>query len=80
LATDIPGQSFKWAKTRIYGLELISNLHELRLTFLWPHLPNGGVGPGRQTFRIMVAGQIVQTNDYGQWLYFYRSQNFTNAP
>ena len=80
LATDIPGQSFKWAKTRIYGLELISNLHELRLTFLWPHLPNGGVGPGRQTFRMMVAGQLVTNIVAGQILYFYQSQSFNSAP
>ena len=36
------------------------NLHELRLTFLWPMLPNGQLParPGRQTFRALVAGQI----------------------
>jgi type II secretory pathway pseudopilin PulG len=69
-----------------YNKQLAANLHELRLTFLWPQLPNGNVGPGRQTFRTMVAGQIVQTNYYNNsspWLYFYQSQSFvnvTNAP
>ena len=54
--------------------QLTANLHELRLTFMWPQLPNGNVGPGRQTFRTRVAGQIVQTNyKYSQWLYFYPS-------
>jgi hypothetical protein len=63
----------------IYNRQLAANLHELRLTFLWPQLPNGNVGPGRQTFRTMVAGQIAQTNAAGQWLYFYQSQSFTNV-
>ena len=62
----------------IYNQQLIANLHELRLTFLWPQQPNGKVGPGRQTFRTMVAGQIVQTNN-GQWLYFYQPQSFVNV-
>lgn len=65
-----------------YNKQLAANLHELRLTFLWPQQPNGNLGPGRQTFRTMVAGQIAQTNN-GQWLYFYQSQSFvnvTNAP
>ena len=79
-ATDVPGQSFKWAKTPVYGLELIPNLHELRLTFLWPQEPNGSVGPGRQTFRTMVAGQITTQTNNGQWLYFYQSQSFVNTP
>jgi type II secretory pathway pseudopilin PulG len=71
------------AAQQLYTRQLAANLHELRLTFLWPQQPNGKVGPGRQTFRTMVAGQIVQTTDNGQWLYFYQSQSFvnvTNAP
>jgi hypothetical protein len=67
---------------QIYNRQLAANLHELRLTFLWPQQPNGSVGPGRQTFRTMVAGQIVQTqiSTNSQWLYFYQSQSFTNVP
>jgi type II secretory pathway pseudopilin PulG len=78
-ALDVPGSSPLWVRTRFYPLELAANLHELRLTFLWPQQPNGKVGPGRQTFRTMVAGQITQTNT-GQWLYFYQSQSFVNTP
>jgi prepilin-type N-terminal cleavage/methylation domain-containing protein len=65
---------------QLYSRQLAANLHELRLTFLWPQLPNGKVGPGRQTFRTMVAGQIAQTYTNGQWLYFYQSQSFVNTP
>jgi hypothetical protein len=74
-----------WARI-LYPQELANNLHELRLSFLWPVLPNGAVGSGRQTFRVVVAGQIAPTYDTsvtptpGQPLYFYQSQSFTNAP
>jgi hypothetical protein len=63
-----------------YTRQLLGNLRELRLTFLWPQLPNGGLGLGRQTFRTMVAGQLVMTNDNGQVLYFYQPRSFNNAP
>jgi type II secretory pathway pseudopilin PulG len=63
-----------------YTRQLAGNLHELRLTFFWPILPNGGVGGGRQSYRTLVAGQIIQTNDNGQQLYFFQSQSFTNSP
>jgi type II secretory pathway pseudopilin PulG len=69
---------------QLYTKQLAANLHELRLTFLWPQQPNGKVGPGRQTFRTMVAGQIVTNIVAGgvaaQILYFYQSQSFVNTP
>jgi len=69
---------------QLYNRQLNANLHELRLTFLWPQQPNGSVGSGRQTFRTLVAGQQIVTNIVaGQVLYFYQSQSFvnvTNAP
>ncbi len=54
---------------------LANYLHELRLTFLWPQLPNGNVGNGHQTFRVSVAGRLAQdpTNSI---LYFYQPQSF----
>ena len=62
-----------------YVKELAASLHELRLTFLWPQQPNGSLGPGRQTFRTLVAGQVTQVLTNGQWLYFYQPQSFTNV-
>jgi prepilin-type N-terminal cleavage/methylation domain-containing protein len=64
---------------------LQGNLHELRLTFLWPTLSpltNSPVGNGRQTFRALVAGQIQTSIVGGQTNYFFQSQSFanTNAP
>jgi type II secretory pathway pseudopilin PulG len=76
--TNIFGQIFYPDPRRIYIDQLTANLHELRLTFLWPILPNGGIGTGRQTYRVTVPGQIVQ--DANPSLYFYQSQSFTNAP
>ena len=62
-----------------YVKELAASLHELRLTFLWPQLPSGTLGPGRQSFRTLVAGQIAQVFTNGQWLYYYQPQSFTNV-
>ena len=65
-----------------FAKQLAANQRELRMAFLWPQLPNGNVGNGRQTFRTTVAGQLggVEYNNYiNQWLYFYQPQ-FTNAP
>ena len=64
---------------RIYNDQFTASLHELRLTFLWPILPSGGVGTGRQTYRALVAGQIVRDVNNNS-LYFYQPQSFTNAP
>jgi len=63
---------------RPYNTQLAASLHELRLTFLWPQLPNGNLGAGRQTFRTLVAGQMTQIFTNSQWLYFYQPQSFTN--
>jgi type II secretory pathway pseudopilin PulG len=64
-----------------YSDNLQANLHELRLTFLWPILPNGLLPsrPARQTFRTLIAGQVVQ-DAVNANLYFFQSQSFTNAP
>ena len=63
----------------LYTTNLTACLHELRLAFLWPQLPNGNLGAGHQTFRTMVAGQITQVFTNNQWLYFYQPQSFTNV-
>jgi hypothetical protein len=43
---------------------LRTNSHDLRLTFRWPFLPNGELGNGRQTFRALTGGRLVQTNSH----------------
>jgi len=63
----------------LYGTNLTSCLRELRLMFLWPQLPNGNLGGGHHSFRTLVAGQFVMTNDNSQMLYFYQPQTFTNT-
>lgn len=59
-----------------YNQQLAANLHELRLTFLWPQNPNGKLGTGRQTFRTLVAGQVATNIIAGNILYFYQPQSF----
>jgi len=55
-----------------YGTNLMGNLHELRLTFQWPILPNGTLGHGQWTYRVSVPGKLLQQAN----LYFYQSQFF----
>ena len=85
-ASDIPGQSALWVRNA-YTQELAANLHELRLTFLWPLLPDSQpprihYGTGHQTYRTLIAGrQVLDTNTAPNLnLYFFQSQSFTNAP
>ncbi len=37
----------------------VPNLHEVRLRFRWPLLPNGRTGPGRQSFCTRVSGALT---------------------
>jgi prepilin-type N-terminal cleavage/methylation domain-containing protein len=58
-----------------YNYNMQANLYELRLFFRWPQQPNGSLGPGSQSFRTMIAGQLAP--DYYQTnLYFFQSQAF----
>jgi hypothetical protein len=66
---------------------MLSAVHELRMTFLWPQLPNGNLGSGRHSFRTLVAGQLVHQPFfnggpvvYNPNLYIYQSQSFVNSP
>ena len=62
---------------------LQTNLHDVRLTFRWPLLPNGNLpqNANRQIFRTMAAGQLIVTNDHGfpiglTNLYFFQPRTF----
>jgi type II secretory pathway pseudopilin PulG len=45
-------------------------LREIRLEFRWPVLPGGKVGGGRQVFRSLVSGTLVQhPTDPDRWLF-----------
>ena len=71
---------------------LQANLHDLRLTFFWPVLPNGSLpqSPERQIFRTMVAGELMGTNEFGfprggyptgvtNFLYFFQPRTYVKA-
>ncbi len=62
------------------GYQLHANQYELRLSFLWPHRPNGTLGNGRQTFRATIAGQLWPDTNGPLPLYFYQPQSFQKAP
>ncbi len=70
--------------SRAFADQMNNALRELRLTFLYPLLPNGHLGAGTKTFRTSIAGQLVfQPNigssaiTYNTNLYVYQSQSFT---
>jgi prepilin-type N-terminal cleavage/methylation domain-containing protein len=70
-----------------YVQQMLAAVHEVRLTFEWPQLANGNLGSGRQTFRTLVAGQLVHQPlpnggpvFYNPNLYVYQSQSFVNSP
>lgn len=76
---DEPSYSVRWVR-KAYSEQLARNLHELRLTFLWPQQPNGSLGNGRQTYRTLVAGQMTTNIVAGNILYFYQPQSFAITP
>jgi hypothetical protein len=55
---------------------LTNNLHELRLKFAWPYLPNNTIGPGRQTYRSLVSSHLLVTHNFDLW--FFQPQTYTN--
>jgi type II secretory pathway pseudopilin PulG len=67
-----------------YGNYLANMLHEIRFKFSWPVLPNGSLGPGRQTYRSLISSHLYVTNvpgDTGETLCFfnYQPEVYTNT-
>jgi type II secretory pathway pseudopilin PulG len=64
---------------------LQTNLHDVRLIFRYPYLPNGKTGNGRIVFRTSVSGHLSVTNDLGfpmqapYMLYFFEPRTYVNA-
>jgi hypothetical protein len=52
------------------------NTSEIRLTFQWPLLGGGGVGPKRQSFRAIITGEQKETD--GLWM--FQPQSFAAVP
>jgi type II secretory pathway pseudopilin PulG len=63
-----------------------TNLHDIRLIFRYPYLPNGKTGNGRLVFRTIASGRLNITNDFGfsitdplkvpYLLYFFEPRNY----
>jgi type II secretory pathway pseudopilin PulG len=84
--TAFPANSADYVWRYNYWLaanNLQANLHDVRLTFLWPLFPRGRTGSGGQAFRTLVSGQLLQTSDFGypQYpLYFFQPQTYVKSP
>ncbi len=59
---------------------LRANLHDLRLRFRGPLQSRGQVGKSGQAFRTLVGGQLLETNELGQLLYFFDPHNYVRMP
>jgi hypothetical protein len=57
---------------------LTNNLHEVRLKFAWPVLPNGTIGPNRQTYRTLVSSHLFFINLFQTTFWFFQPQVYTN--
>jgi type II secretory pathway pseudopilin PulG len=69
-------RSNRWVESQF----LTNILHEVRLKFAWPVLPNGNIGPGRQTYRSLISSHLWSTNIYGTFItnWFFQPQTYTN--
>jgi hypothetical protein len=80
-STNIPPSPYIFAATGALNY----NLFDVRLRFSWPVLQNGAVGPGRQTYRSLVASPLTRlqinptTTPPTNW-WFFQPQVFTNQP
>jgi type II secretory pathway pseudopilin PulG len=57
-----------------------TNVHELRLAFRWPLLPNNLLGSGRHSFRTLAGGSFVTETNGNQLLYFLQNPVYTAVP
>jgi hypothetical protein len=55
---------------------LLPHLHEVRLTFRWPLLPNGDYGTGKKVFRTVVSGVLQEDGDPQSFVFFFRPNTF----
>ncbi|HWQ90936.1 MAG TPA: type II secretion system protein [Clostridia bacterium] len=78
---DYVAYSNHWAFAR----NIQSNLHNVRLTFRWPVLPDGRVGGFRQTYRTELSGRLAAVQDpwhanRDKTNYFFEARNYVKAP
>ena len=52
---------------------LHTNLHDVRLTFRWPLLPDGKTGNNKKSFRSLVSGTLAQQGTNG---FFFRPEKY----
>lgn len=91
LATNSPDYVARVNYSNVIN-NLQANLHDVRLTFLWPVLPNGSLpqSPERQVFRTLVAGELLGTNEFGfprggyppgvtNFLFFFQPRTYVKA-
>lgn len=80
VATDTNVFNLSFSDPRyLYSQQLAQNLHELRMTFLWPQNPNGNLGTGRQTSARSSPGSSHPTSSRGT-ICIFTSRNRLPSP
>jgi len=73
---------------QLMALNLITNLYDVRLYFGWPLLTRGNVGKSGESFRTLVGGQLLLTNEPPPFgpnlrpfnLYFFQPRTYVKLP
>jgi type II secretory pathway pseudopilin PulG len=78
IAEVLPYRSYDddFNPNNLVSRNMVTNLHDLKLTFRWPLLPKGAAGSGRQVFRVTTGGTYIPTVYNGQLLYFLQPQTY----
>ena len=83
-AIDILARSNYWQVAQFRQ----ANIHDVRLVFRWPLRSRGQIGPSGQSFRTLVGGQLMRTNEPPPFgpakseynLYFFQPWTYTKVP
>lgn len=67
--------NYWWVARNAYA-----NLHEVRLLFRWPLLPNGQTGNGRQVFRATVGGVLANDPRGSPAFYYFNPDSYARYP
>ena len=81
LTTPGLAPALSYNSNTVYSGTLAYNLFDVRLRFSWPVLANGKVGPGRQTYRTLVASPLQRSGFSwdGAPCWFFQPQTYATG-
>ncbi|HZM04630.1 MAG TPA: type II secretion system protein [Candidatus Saccharimonadales bacterium] len=79
-ASDLIESNFlynRWYESQFESQYMTNNIHEVRLKFSWPVLPNGNIGPNYQTYRSVVSAHLFMTNAAAPFYWYFQPNTYT---